>query len=119
VGETKRALTPVNQEAKAQVVQDVVVVPSPQLQAPVEVQASRHLVAQASLCSIPTRQSKTRGVASQRLTYQVRSQPTTNYLFECYHMIKYAHDQREYMPDTFLAKPRALVKEIEKKLQLC
>ncbi len=30
-----------------------------------------------------------------------------------------ACDQREYMKRKFLAKPRALVKEIEKNLQLC
>ncbi len=42
--ETERAPTPDNQEAEAQVVQDVVVVPNPQLQALVKVQASRYPV---------------------------------------------------------------------------
>jgi len=62
--ETDRAPTSDNQEAAAQVVQDVVVVPSVQLQASVEVQASRYAVAQRSPCSVLARQFRsTRGVA--------------------------------------------------------
>jgi len=144
VRETERAPTPDNQEAEAQVVQDVVVVPrSLQLQASVEVQTSRYPVALESLCSVPTRQtiSTRRGVAPQRVTYQVRGQPTSRstrgmapqrvthqvrglptiyYLSECLHMIKWlvACDQRKFEEEIY-GKTKALVKEIKKKLQLC
>jgi len=148
VGETEGAPTPDNQEAEAQVVQDVVVVPSPQKQAPVEGQASESLVAQALPSSIPTRQfstRSTRGVAPQeRVTYQVRGQPTarstrgmatqemvtykvrgqpTVYcLSKCFnYMIQgldACNNQREQMQKEFLAEPRILLKEDEMKLQL-
>ena len=144
VRETERAPTPDNQEAEAQVVQDVVVVPrSLQLQASVEVQASRYPVAQESLCSVPTRQTistrrgvapkrvayqvrgqptsrSTRGMAPQRVTHQVRGLPTIYYLSECLHMIKWlvACDQRKFEEEIY-GKTKSLVKEIKKKLQLC
>ena len=109
VGETEGAPTPDNQEAEAQVVQDVEVVPSPQLQAPVEVQALRYQVAQASPSSIPTKQfstRSTRGVAPRRVTYQVRGQPTVYYLAKSMHKILVEHiayiDQREHQQSEFL-----------------
>jgi len=191
MGETEGAPTPDNQEAEAQVVQDVVVAPSPQLQAPelsdewvspaerqmrceqmgsqpvpvgprpsvlqrggqeategvmpsVDLQDAKALRAQddaiphspipdpadatqdSPVEQTPTPDPRrstrsTSGVAPQRVTYQVRGQLTTYYLPEYYYMIKWlvACDQRKYMKRKFLARPRALVKEIEQKLQLC
>jgi len=67
----------------------------------------------------PTSRS-TRGMVPQRVTHQVRGLPTTYYLSECLHMIKWlvACDQREY-EEKIYGRTKALVKEIEKKLQLC
>jgi len=108
------------QDAKASRAQDDAIPCSPAMPDPADV--TQDSPVEPTHTPGPRRSTRsTRGVAPQRVTYQVRGQPTTYYLPECYYMIKWldACDQREYMKRKFLARPRALVKEIEKKLQLC
>jgi len=74
-----------------------------------QVSAEAPVEAQESPSAGPTRQStrSTRGVAPQRLTYEVRGQPTAYYLAECFHnMIQglvACVGQKEYQQCEFLA----------------
>ncbi len=98
------------QDAKASMIQDEAIPPTPGMQAPDQAQANSSVDSVPSISPGPRRQStrSTRGVAPQRLTYEVRGQPSTAYyLTECFHKMIAGFvacvGQREHVQREFLA----------------